>query len=87
MASALAGLATNPKVQASSTAKSAKVSFKQYKINKKYKNGVKANYYFNLPHLKGNQQPSKRSTKIYLSCTNLRLIKPQRVYFTAYSLM
>ena len=59
----LAGLATSPKVQASSTAKSAKVSFKQYKINKKYKNGVTANYYFNLPHLKGKSAAIKKINK------------------------
>lgn len=59
----LAGLATSPKVQASRTAKSAKVSFKQYKINKKYKNGVKANYYFNLPHLKGKSAAIKKINK------------------------
>lgn len=59
----LAGLATSPKVQASSTTKSAKVSFKQYKINKKYKNGLKAKYYFNLPHLKGKSAAIKKINK------------------------
>ncbi|GHV98514.1 hypothetical protein lacNasYZ03_00280 [Lactobacillus nasalidis] len=65
----LTGLATSPKVQASSSAKSAKVSFnakvsfKQYKINKKYNNGIKANYYFNLPQLKGNSAAIKKINK------------------------
>ncbi|MST87964.1 hypothetical protein [Lactobacillus porci] len=59
----LAGLATGPKVQASSTTKSAKVSFKQYKINKKYKNGVKAKFSFNLPQLKGKSAAIKKINK------------------------
>lgn len=59
----LAGLATGPKVQASSTTKSAKVSFKQYKINKKYKNGVKAKFSYNLPQLKGKSAAIKKINK------------------------
>lgn len=59
----LAGLATGPKVQASSTTKSAKVSFKQYKINKKYKNGVKEKFSFNLPQLKGKSAAIKKINK------------------------
>ncbi|KRK99152.1 hypothetical protein FC20_GL001826 [Lactobacillus equicursoris DSM 19284 = JCM 14600 = CIP 110162] len=59
----LAGLATSPKVQARSTTKSAKVSFKQYKINKKYKNGVKAKFSYNLPQLKGKSAAIKKINK------------------------
>ena len=59
----LAGLATSPKVQASSTAKSAKVSFKQYKINKKYKDGLTVKYSYNLPQLKGKSAAIKKINK------------------------
>ncbi|WP_229771903.1 hypothetical protein [Lactobacillus porci] len=59
----LAGLATSPKVQASSTIKSAKVSFKQYKINKKYKDGLTVKYSYNLPQLKGKSAAIKKINK------------------------
>ena len=59
----LAGLATGPKVQASSTTKSAKVSFKQYKINKKYKDGLTVKYSYNLPQLKGKSAAIKKINK------------------------
>lgn len=59
----LAGLATSPKVQASSTTKSAKVSFKQYKKNKKYKDGLTVKYSYNLPQLKGKSAAIKKINK------------------------
>ncbi|GHV98508.1 hypothetical protein lacNasYZ03_00220 [Lactobacillus nasalidis] len=59
----LTGLATSPKVQASSTAKSAKVTFKQYKKTKTYKNGLKADFSYNLPKLKGNSAAVKKINK------------------------
>lgn len=59
----LAGLATSPKVQASSTTKSAKVSFKQYKKNKKYKDGLTVKFSFNLPQLKGKSAAIKKINK------------------------
>lgn len=71
MASALAfttlvGLATSPKVQASSTAKSAKVSFKKYKKTKTYKNGLTVKYSYNLPQLKGKSVAIKKINKALL---------------------
>ncbi|MDD6386915.1 hypothetical protein [Lactobacillus equicursoris] len=62
----LAGLATSPKVQASSTAKSAKVSFKQYKKTKTYKNGLTVKYSYNLPQLKGKSAAIKKINKALL---------------------
>lgn len=61
--SALASLATSPKVQASSTAKSAKVSFKQYKKTKKYKDGLTVKYSYSLPQLKGKSAAIKKINK------------------------
>lgn len=62
----LAGLATSPKVQASSTAKSAKVSFKQYKKTKKYKDGLTVKYSYNLPQLKGKSAAIRKINKSLL---------------------
>lgn len=59
----LASLATSPKVQASSTAKSAKVSFKQYKKTKKYKDGLTVKYSYSLPQLKGKSAAIKKINK------------------------
>lgn len=56
----LAGLATSPKVQASS---SAKYYFKQYKTVRKYKHGIKAIFAYKLPQLKGNSAAIKKINK------------------------